>query len=186
MDPLFDADSYRRALVFAAEAHLTQRMPGSELPYLLHVTEVCAEVLSALSVERWEGGALSVSCALLHDVIEDTARTYDDVRAAFGAEVADGVSALSKNPSLPKPEAMADSLRRIRTQPRAVWCVKLADRIVNLAAPPHYWKPEKIAAYRAEAGAIADALGESSPYLHARLRAHIEAYPPPKAGGGDT
>jgi (p)ppGpp synthase/HD superfamily hydrolase len=176
MTPLFDPDTYRRALEFAAKAHLAQRVPGTELPYVVHVTAVCAEVLAALSVERWEQGERSVVCALLHDTIEDTDRTWSDVASAFGDAVADGVAALSKNPALPKPAAMADSLERIRYQPRAVWCVKLADRIVNLADPPHYWTPEKIAAYRAEAVTIADALGDASPALHARLRAKIEAY----------
>ncbi len=176
MTPLFDPDTYRRALEFAATAHGAQRVPGTGLPYVVHVTAVCAEVLAALAVERWEAGERSVVCALLHDTIEDTDRTWRDVAAAFGDGVADGVAALSKNPALPKPEAMADSLRRIRFQPRAVWCVKLADRIVNLADPPAHWAPEKVTAYRAEAVTIADALGEASPALHARLRSKIERY----------
>lgn len=178
MTTLFDVDGYRRALAFAAEAHHEQKVPGGEIPYVVHPTEVCAEVLAALSVERWDDGDLAVLCALLHDTVEDTPRTRADVAAAFGEAVADGVMALSKDASLPKSEAMADSLRRIRTQPREVWCVKLADRVVNLSAPPPYWKPEKIAAYRTEAVAIADALGEASPWLHARLRSKIAAYPP--------
>ncbi len=178
MNPLFDVERYRRALAFAAQAHLGQRMPGSELPYLLHVTEVCAEVLAALTVEPRARPDLAVQCALLHDTVEDTGVTRDAVAQAFGVDVADGVAALSKDPALPKAEAMADSLRRIRAQPHEVWCVKLADRVVNLAAPPSYWSPEKVAAYRAEAVRIADALGEASAYLHARLRAKIEAYPP--------
>ncbi len=83
-----------------------------------------------------------------------------------------------QDPGLPKDQAMADSLRRIQLQPREVWIVKLADRINNLEAPPHYWTTTKIDAYRAEAQVIADALGAASPYLHARLRARIAAYPP--------
>jgi (p)ppGpp synthase/HD superfamily hydrolase len=71
---------------------------------------------------------------------------------------------------------MPDSLRRIRAQPPEIAVVKLADRITNLSAPPHYWKKEKCAAYRAEAIAIADALGPASAALDARLRARIEAY----------
>ena len=163
-------DLYHRAARFAAGAHLGQKIPGGDLPYVLHVVQVTAEVLGALAVEPVERPDLAVACALLHDVVEDTTITADQVAA--------GVLALSKDPSLPKDQAMPDSLRRIRDQPREVWLVKLADRIVNLEPPPYYWKPTKIAAYREEAGRIADALGDASPHLHARLRGKIAAYPP--------
>jgi len=98
------------------------------------------------------------------------------VAQEFGAAVADGVRALSKDPALPKPEAMADSLRRIRQQPVEVWMVKLADRINNLQRPPEYWAAEKIYAYQAEAEKILQALGAASPFLAARLREKIDAY----------
>ena len=119
---------------------------------------------------------------MLHDVIEDTCQPHE--RAAlgariselFGAEVAAGVWALTKDDALPKADRMADSLRRIQAQPREVWAVKLADRITNLAPPPASWTTEKRAAYRAEAIVIADALGAANAHLHARLRAKIAAY----------
>jgi (p)ppGpp synthase/HD superfamily hydrolase len=169
-------DLYARAARFAAAAHLGQKYPGGELPYFLHVGIVAAEVTAALAIEAVERPDLAVACALLHDVVEDTAVSEADIAAAFGREVAAGVRALSKDPVLPKAAAMADSLRRIREQPREVWMVKLADRIANLEQPPHYWKPAKIAAYRDEAATIADALGAASEYLHGRLRAKIEDY----------
>lgn len=175
--PPWTCDLYLRAARFAAAAHHGQKMPGSELPYFLHVAQVAAEVMAALAVEPAARPDLALACALLHDVVEDTKTTRADIEAAFGPDVAAGVSALSKDPALPKDQAMADSLRRIRDQPHEVWRVKLADRIVNLEPPPHYWKPDKIEAYRAEAGRIADALGDASPYLLARLRARIAGYP---------
>lgn len=175
--PPWSPDLYLRAARFAARAHHGQRLPGSELPYLLHACQVASEVQAALAAEPAERPDLAVACALLHDVLEDTKVGRAEIAAAFGEAVAAGVEALSKEPSLPKPEAMADSLRRIRTQPREVWLVKLADRIVNLEPPPHYWTPEKIEAYRAEAEVIAAALSPASPYLTARLRARIAGYP---------
>lgn len=177
--PTWSLDLYHRAARFAAHAHLGQKIPGGELPYILHPTQVAAEVIGALAVEPAERPDLAVACALLHDVVEDTAVTADQLAADFGPDVAAGVLALSKDPSLPKDQAMADSLRRIRLQPREVWLVKLADRIVNLEPPPHYWKPAKIAAYREEAGRIADALGDASEHLRARLRGRIARYPHP-------
>jgi (p)ppGpp synthase/HD superfamily hydrolase len=164
------------AAQFAAEAHLGQTVPGSELPYLLHVTMVAMEVAAALRVEPDFDEDLAMRCALLHDTVEDTAVTYEQVAAAFGQAVADGVLALSKDPALPKEQQMPDSLRRIAAQPHEVWLVKLADRIVNLQRPPKYWEPDKIAAYRQEGHSILVALGEASPFLAARLAAKIEVY----------
>lgn len=175
--PPWSPDLYLRAVRFAAAAHLGQKLPGGELPYLLHCCQVTAEVQAALAVEPAERPDLAVVCALLHDVVEDTSVTRERVASEFGEDVAAGVSALSKDPSLPKDQAMADSLRRIQREPPEVWIVKLADRIVNLEPPPHYWRPEKIAAYQAEAVTIADALGPASPYLASRLRARITRYP---------
>jgi (p)ppGpp synthase/HD superfamily hydrolase len=108
--------------------------------------------------------------------VEDTGTSLDEIRQRFGDAVAAGVSALTKNDKLPKPEQMPDSLRRIREQSPEIAIVKLADRITNLAAPPHYWSKEKCAAYRVEAGVIADTLGYASAALEARLRARMEAY----------
>ena len=176
---VFAPDRYVAALRFAAARHAIkgQKVPGTNLPYVVHITSVTAEVI-AVGL-----GDLAVTCALLHDVIEDTAEgdpeqavLEREISAHFGADVAAGVRALTKNDALPKAERMADSLRRIREQPHDVWAVKLADRITNLAPPPAFWKPEKIAAYRAEAIEIADVLGEANAALHARIRAKIAAY----------
>lgn len=175
--PPWSPDLYLRAVQFAAKAHAGQKLPGSELPYLLHCCQVTAEIQAVLTVEPSDRPDLAVVCALLHDVVEDTNVTFERVASEFGADVAAGVAALSKDPILPKELAMADSLRRIQQEPREIWLVKLADRCVNLEPPPHYWKPEKIAAYQAEAVVIADTLGAASPYLNARLRARITRYP---------
>jgi (p)ppGpp synthase/HD superfamily hydrolase len=172
---MFTPDRYVAALRFAAHKHDGQRMAGSELPYLVHVASVACEVIAAL--EPGLDGDLAVQCALLHDTLEDTRTTFDELVAQFGRAVADGVLALSKiDDSIPKDARMADSLRRIRLQPREVWIVKLADRITNLAPPPEKWSSDKRRAYRAEAVEIVDALGPASAALDARIRARIAAY----------
>ncbi|WP_299442842.1 HD domain-containing protein [uncultured Rhodospira sp.] len=177
-----------KAYRFAAEAHwndaLRQCVPGTNLPYLLHIGSVAMEVMAALAREDGHDGTLAVQCAYLHDTMEDTATTYDDLLVRFGAPVADGVRALTKDPTIGADQAkpdrkalqMADSLTRIRTQPPAVWMVKLADRITNLQPPPVHWSREKVSAYRQEAGRILDALSGVSPFLDQRLRDKISAY----------
>ena len=173
---MFSPDRYVAALRFAAVRHAGQRVPETELPYVVHVTSVAAEVIAALPSTTASDDDLAVCCALLHDTIEDTETRYEEIAAAFGVAIADGVRALSKDPALPKPQRMADSLRRIRAQPREIWLVKLGDRITNLGPPPPSWSRDKRRAYRDEALQIADALGDASAALDARLRARAAAY----------
>jgi (p)ppGpp synthase/HD superfamily hydrolase len=173
---MFSTDLYVAALRFAAAKHRDQRVPGTELPYVVHVASVAAEVIAALPAGTVAAPDLAVQCALLHDTIEDTGTSVEEIEVVFGGAVAAGVLALTKDPRVAKPDRMADSLRRIRDQPREVWMVKLADRITNLAPPPSGWTREKCAAYRDEAVAIADALGGANEQLGRRLRARIEAY----------
>lgn len=172
-------EKYLAAWLFAAEAHGVQTVPGTSLPYVVHVGAVAMEVTAALAQgSRVDNADLAVQCALLHDVIEDTAITFAEVAENFGDAVAAGVMALSKDSALPtKAEQMADSLRRIQQQPREVWMVKLADRTVNLQPPPPHWGTAKIASYREEARVILAVLGPADAYLAQRLAQKIEAYP---------
>ena len=180
----WSGEAYVQALHLAAHWHRDQKVPGTELPYLVHLTSVCNEVQRALAADATLAVSstavvrpdVAVQGALLHDILEDTAMTPAELTAAVGAEVTAIVAALSKDAALPKAEQMADSLRRIRAEPREAWIIKLADRITNLAPPPSYWKREKCAAYRAEAEQILTALGEASPFLAARMRERIAAY----------
>jgi (p)ppGpp synthase/HD superfamily hydrolase len=171
---MYSPDRYVIALRFAAERHRDQLVPGTQLPYLVHVVSVAAEVIAALANQH--DADLAACAALLHDTIEDTGASRGEILQEFGASVADGVQALSKDKLKSKSDAMADSLARIKSQPREIWMVKLADRITNLAPPPPNWSREKCAAYRDEAGSIADALGAASAQLDARLRARIASY----------
>ncbi len=170
-------DLYTRALAFAAQRHAHQTVPGTNLPYLVHLVSVASEVIVALAAEPRAQPDVAMLCALLHDTIEDTQTTYDEVHREFGLAVADGVQALSKQASLPKHEQMADSLRRIKNQPAEVWMVKLADRIVNLGKPPATWNMEKRRFYRDEASFIVEMLGAASATLSTRLHLRIAAYP---------
>jgi (p)ppGpp synthase/HD superfamily hydrolase len=169
-------ESYIEAYRFAADAHRGQLVPGTDLPYLMHLSFVSMEVIAALHRERDCDGNLAVQCALLHDVIEDTPTTFRAVADQFGESVAAGVLALSKDQTLAKPLQLADSLRRIRQQPREIWMVKLADRISNLQPPPSYWTIEKIRGYQAEAEEILGALAKASDWLASRLQEKITAY----------
>jgi (p)ppGpp synthase/HD superfamily hydrolase len=177
----FDQDLFKRALEFAAQVHRDQKVPGSGFPYVVHVAKVAMEVLAATEEDEGAVRNLALACALLHDTVEDSgpaeqASIRERIRAEFGPEIADGVDALTKDDRLPKAERMADSLRRIRQHPRAVWLVKLADRITNLEPPPPSWSIEKCIAYAAEARAILETLGDASDRLRRRFEQKLTEY----------
>ena len=180
MPSTWSQEKYIKALQYAAKVHKDQTVPGSDLPYVVHVTMVAMEVMAALAHEDNLNGDLAIECALLHDVIEDAGIPYEKLVAEFGPNVAEGVLALSKNNILrDEQEKMADSLARIKQQPREIWMVKLADRITNLQPPPEDWYKTdgKIEAYRIEAKKILSELGDASPYLSKRLSGKLRVYP---------
>ena len=98
----FDPDLYVKALSFAGRAHGAQLTP-IKLPYVVHVTSVCMELIRALEAEPSRDADLAVACALLHDVLEDTQTPRAELEAAFGAKVAAGVDARSKRKDVADP-----------------------------------------------------------------------------------
>jgi (p)ppGpp synthase/HD superfamily hydrolase len=178
---LWSPDVYSKAWNFATLAHHGQRYGGPHhetyFDYLNHIGSVAMEVTHAIVQSPPCDADLAVQCALLHDVLEDTEATHDQLVEQFGPAVAAGVLALSKDTTLPKEEQLADSLRRIRLQPREVWMVKLADRITNLYHPPFYWGNDKILAYQQEARFIWEQLHEANDALSRRLLEMISRYP---------
>ncbi|MCD6068024.1 MAG: guanosine-3,5-bis(diphosphate) 3-pyrophosphohydrolase [Bacteroidetes bacterium] len=165
----------------ASHLHNGQKYGGAnkdeEIEYLNHIGGVVFEILAA--ADHFEGMDMNfaLKCAILHDALEDTDCSYERVKELFGREVADGVQALTKDEKLEGKRAkMTDSLERIKAQPREVWAVKLADRVVNLYAPPWYWSNDKKREYMEEAWLIHTELKDANAYLAQRLEAKIERY----------
>lgn len=175
---MFNQENYIEVLNFAAIAHSEQKTPKG-LPYLAHITCVAMEVINACEKSNLdeEKANIAISCALLHDVIEDANITYDELYVKFGEKVANGVESLTKDKTLAsKQEQMKDSIERLLTQPYEVQMVKLADRITNLGIPPKHWDNEKIKKYQKEASFILSCLANSNMYLAKRLKEKIEDY----------
>ena len=174
---MFSQEKYLKALNFAAKAHGEQKTPNG-VPYLTHLTAVAMEVMHACEegdVEL-EKADFVVTVALLHDVLEDTEVTYDELYKEFSADVAEAVDALTKDKTLPKKEQMADSINRLLTQGYDVQMVKLADRITNMQKPPESWDGEKIFNYHKEAKFILSCLKNSNLHLSKRLEDKINNY----------
>ncbi len=174
---MFSQEKYLIALNFAANAHKDQKTPY-DLPYLAHITSVAMEVIHACVESKMDDkrSDLAITVALLHDVIEDTEVTYDDIYEKFGIDVAEAVDALSKDVSLPKKEQMADCINKLLAQPYEVQMVKLADRITNMQKPPESWDNEKVYNYHKEAKFILSCLKNSNAFLSQRLESKILEY----------
>lgn len=167
-------EKYIQAYFYAAEALKEKSFPGTDLPYLVHISLVSMEVMAALQVQSGLDGDLALQCALLHDVIEDTKITRNQLEADFDKRVANGVAALSKDKA--KSETMQDSLERIKQQPLEIWIVKMADRICNLLPPPKNWTTRRKERYLEESNLIYEKLHSKSAFLAKRLLDKIEAY----------
>lgn len=178
---MWPIDEIQKTWHLAAKLHHGQiykdASEGGEMAYLFHIGSVTFEVMTAGMKEPELNANLAITCAILHDTIEDTSIDFTEVKDLFGQEVANGVMALTKNEGLEtKRDMMEDSLQRIKQQPKEVWAVKMADRICNLYLHPHHWSKEKMMAYRDEALFIHQELKEGSPYLADRLENRILAY----------
>lgn len=173
---MWNQELYIKAMSFAAEVHGDQKVPGKEIPYLFHITLVAGEATRVLFEEGVDDPDLLVQCAILHDTVEDTETSPEIIEEIFGAHVARGVAALSKDNSYSKAEAMRESIERIKAEPREIWMVKMADRITNLRPPPAHWTPLRCEEYHREALYIHRSLKEASPFLAARLMEKISSY----------
>lgn len=174
----WNPDKYIKAWNYASAVHNGQQVPGTGIPYINHVGLVAMEAMTAIiHSKEVTSPDLLVVCALLHDTIEDTDTSFSEIEKEFGIDVANGVMALSKDEKFPtKEEQMNDSLKRIKSEPKEIWMVKLSDRITNLQPPPKHWDKTKIKKYKNEAIVILEALGEANIYLAERLRLKINEY----------
>ncbi len=145
-----------RALDFAARKHVHQRRKGELAePYINHLSDV-ARLLAAAT----DGLDVAVVVAgLLHDTLEDTETTFEELSGEFGPEVAALVSEVTDDRSLPRAERKRLQIERApRASPRARM-IKLADKTSNLhsliASPPREWSAQRIREYIDWAGKVA-------------------------------
>jgi GTP pyrophosphokinase len=130
-DPEADEAMINRAYVFSVQKHGSQKRASGD-PYFSHPIEV-AGILTDFNLDDQ-----TIVTALLHDTIEDTLVTYDEIEGAFGPDVArmvDGVTKLSKIEAMSENERAAENLRKFllaMSDDIRVLLVKLADRLHNM------------------------------------------------------
>lgn len=141
-DPDVDEEGLDRAYVFAVKMHGSQKRASGD-PYFSHPVEV-AGILTEYKLDY-----ASIVTALLHDTIEDTAASFDDIKEMFGEEVAklvEGVTKLSKIQLQSDQAKQAENFRKLllaMSEDIRVLLVKLADRVHNMRTLQFHKKPEK-------------------------------------------
>ena len=130
-DKQYDMSKIISAYEFAAKAHEGQKRSSGQ-DYIIHPLAV-SYILLEIGMDTD-----TICAALLHDVVEDTPATLDDLKKRFGQDVAmlvDGVTKLSKIPTNTKEEQQAENIRKIllaMSQDIRVMIIKLADRLHNM------------------------------------------------------
>ena len=125
-----DLEAVDKAFYFAVEAHKDQRRRSGE-PYIYHPIEVATIAAHDIGL-----GRTSIICALLHDVVEDTKYTLDDIREMFGEKVERVVDGLTKFDNLEGAEsAQAENFKKVISSLSydiRVVLIKLSDRLHNM------------------------------------------------------
>jgi GTP diphosphokinase / guanosine-3',5'-bis(diphosphate) 3'-diphosphatase len=141
-DPNIDEDLLNRAYVFAMKAHGTQTRASGD-PYFSHPLEV-AGILTDMKLDT-----ATIATALLHDTVEDTLATPEDIQKKFGTTIArlvEGVTKLSRIEFQNDQAKQAENFRKLvlaMSEDIRVLLVKLADRLHNMRTLHHLSKPEK-------------------------------------------
>ena len=141
-DPSADEDALNRAYVFSMKAHGTQMRESGDT-YFSHPVEV-AGILSDKKLD-----CASIVTGLLHDTVEDTVATMEDIEKLFGSDIArlvDGVTKLSQIETQSDQTKQAENFRKLllaMSEDIRVLLVKLADRLHNMRTLHHVSKSEK-------------------------------------------
>jgi guanosine-3',5'-bis(diphosphate) 3'-pyrophosphohydrolase len=165
------------AAAFAAEKHATQKRKGAAgEPYVNHVIEVAQLVSTELS----EPDANVVAAALLHDTIEDTGVTKEELVERFGADIAGLVAELTDDKSLPKAVRKRLQIEHAPMLSVRAQTIKLADKISNLrsvlSSPPADWSFERRKEYFTWAKQVVEGFTAPNPALKEEFENTIQSF----------
>jgi GTP diphosphokinase / guanosine-3',5'-bis(diphosphate) 3'-diphosphatase len=155
-----------QAIAFAAEKHRGQRRKDREMsPYINHPIALA----NVLASEAGVGDEDVLIAAILHDTIEDTETTAEELHAQFGPVVTGVVLELTDDKQLPKRERKRLQIEHVQHLSHAAKLVKLADKICNLrdiyASPPADWSLERKREYYEWARSVVEGIRGTHPTL---------------------
>jgi GTP diphosphokinase / guanosine-3',5'-bis(diphosphate) 3'-diphosphatase len=154
-----DLSWFIKALSFSAGKHRHQRRKdGAASPYINHPIEVANILWTVGEVDD----VITIMAALLHDTIEDTDTTPEEIRLSFGDEVLGLVLEVSDDKSLPKKERKQNQIKHSPHLSRRAKQIKLADKICNVHdiayTPPDHWPRQRRIDYLQWAQEVIDGL----------------------------
>lgn len=166
------------AIAFAADKHRHQRRKDHEgSPYINHPISLANVLANEAGVEDER----VLVAAVLHDTVEDTETTEQELLRVFGKDVADIVMEVTDDKDLPKDERKRLQIEHAAHISRRAKLVKLADKICNVrdivTSPPADWPLERKQAYFDWAKAVVDCMRGVHPGLEAIFDAAYQARP---------
>ncbi|MCR4860109.1 MAG: HD domain-containing protein [Bacteroidales bacterium] len=129
-----DTSLFDRAALYAVQAHAGTERRGKGFPYIIHPMEAAAIVATITPDQE------ILAAAVLHDVVEDTPVTVEDIREAFGRRIADLVASESEDPMSHLPESASwhsrkqAAIDRLAAAPHDAKIVALGDKLSNMRA----------------------------------------------------
>ncbi len=158
------------AAMFAAEKHAAQKRKGAAAePYINHLIEV-AQLIAGSS--EWLDTNL-VMAGILHDTIEDTGTTAEELERVFGSDIAALVVEMTDDKSQPKEVRKTSQVESAPHKSVRAQVIKLADKISNLrsllASPPATWSTERKREYLAWSHQVVSTLSAPNPILKAEF-----------------
>jgi (p)ppGpp synthase/HD superfamily hydrolase len=159
-----------RAFAFAAEKHAHQRRKGEDAePYVNHL----AEVAHLLATAVHGNDANLIAAGLLHDTLEDTETTRDELATTFNEDIAGLVSEVTDDKSLPKQERKRLQVEHAPTRTDRAKMLKLADKTSNLrgivASPQAGWSTQRRLEYVRWGRDVVAGLRGVHPWLEAQF-----------------
>jgi GTP diphosphokinase / guanosine-3',5'-bis(diphosphate) 3'-diphosphatase len=165
-EPISDIALILKAAEFAADKHRNERRKGrSRRPYIGH----CIEVASMVADIGRSDDANVIIAALLHDTVEDTGTTFDEIREGFGETVAKLVAEMTDDKSLKKKDRKEKQVEHAPTLSDGAKLIKVADKISNVREitydPPRKWSVARKSKYYDWAERVVNATGRIDPEM---------------------
>lgn len=166
------------AIAFAAEKHRNQRRKDADAsPYINHPIALAHLLATTGGIDD----IVVLRAAVLHDTIEDTETTFDELAERFGVQVAQVVAEVTDDKALPKERRKELQVEHAAHKSREAALVKLADKTCNLrdvvATPPTEWSIERRRDYFDWAKRVVDGLPPVSYELRAAFQVAFAARP---------